>query len=843
MATTVRIEGDQITLNDAASEETLRELVDLLSRQQGSSGNNSSMKTQQKQTADNMKKAADNLKNASVKLEDVVETFDDVERNATKTFSDIGNKIGKELGQIAKNTGNVISDLVRGPASFETIGRALQSGSQQAGELMEEFAQGAGGAIPGIGALGTVAKTGAAAFGAAAMAAAAYAQNLTDGFVALSQSGANYNTDVARTQAEIRGIGLTMNGFTQIVQQNAAGFAVFGGNVRQGTKMFVELADTVHKNFGGELAALGLRFEEQNESLARFISMQDRNVAFQNMSYMEQSELYRNYITDLDRLVKLTGKNRDQLQSEIAAIDLRADANLRLRGATQEAREALAFVFNKTSPDSAISQIISAGIAGKDLAFEAAMGNDTIKAMLAGAPGVAEDLRLLGEGIANGTISQQDLQNKLGQISIKMQGIGDANAELFSPSNPGSVPSVMTQTASDLQSLGTQVTETGGVNDKLGSFGDTVEKEATGLGGLATTIETSMKEAGNTIVSELTNSITNWADNQGLSEMKVGETIQNVINNLDLIAQEFRLFASAPLDYIMGGLEKGDLVDKIYDKHGGKRSLAESLNMRPGDLNTALRNLSDDDLKKLVFADADTGLTTMKQILGTSATQNLSSSATTDDTGQVDPYALPSSSLADLENYLNRVHPNPYASGLDAPQYAQAIQKELVTLRATKGEKALEAYYAKLRAMVQGAVGHEALAEMDPMSDPNLYIKSTFKSAFNGVTRFNDLPQLQYGGPAGMGNPYIVGERGPELFIPNTAGTVTPTGELATAQGNMSILAKLDQLNSTMSLVAGNTGSKAQVDALNNQISTLRQLLSEAKRTYRVSRDLRDNTV
>ena len=94
-----------------------------------------------------------------------------------------------------------------------------------------------------------------------------------------------------------------------------------------------------------------------------------------------------------------------------------------------------------------------------------------------------------------------------------------------------------------------------------------------------------------------------------------------------------------------------------------------------------------------------------------------------------------------------------------------------------------------------------------------------------------------------MGNPYIVGERGPELFIPNTAGTVTPTGELATAQGNMSILAKLDQLNSTMSLVAGNTGSKAQVDALNNQISTLRQLLSEAKRTYRVSRDLRDNTV
>ena len=101
----------------------------------------------------------------------------------------------------------------------------------------------------------------------------------------------------------------------------------------------------------------------------------------------------------------------------------------------------------------------------------------------------------------------------------------------------------------------------------------------------------------------------------------------------------------------------------------------------------------------------------------------------------------------------------------------------------------------------------------------------------------------QYGGPVGMGNPYIVGERGAELFTPLTAGTITPSNELATAQGNMSILAKLDQLNSTMSLVAGNTGNKSQVDALNNQISTLRQLLSEAKRTYRVRLDLRDNTV
>lgn len=37
---------------------------------------------------------------------------------------------------------------------------------------------------------------------------------------------------------------------------------------------------------------------------------------------------------------------------------------------------------------------------------------------------------------------------------------------------------------------------------------------------------------------------------------------------------------------------------------------------------------------------------------------------------------------------------------------------------------------------------------------------------------------LAEGGPAGAGKPYIVGERGPELFVPNTSGTVVPNGAL-----------------------------------------------------------------
>ena len=39
------------------------------------------------------------------------------------------------------------------------------------------------------------------------------------------------------------------------------------------------------------------------------------------------------------------------------------------------------------------------------------------------------------------------------------------------------------------------------------------------------------------------------------------------------------------------------------------------------------------------------------------------------------------------------------------------------------------------------------------------------------------LPGLAEGGPAKPGKPYIVGEKGPELFVPKSAGTVIPNKE------------------------------------------------------------------
>ena len=72
------------------------------------------------------------------------------------------------------------------------------------------------------------------------------------------------------------------------------------------------------------------------------------------------------------------------------------------------------------------------------------------------------------------------------------------------------------------------------------------------------------------------------------------------------------------------------------------------------------------------------------------------------------------------------------------------------------------------------------------------------KSIGGGTFQVPQIPLKAEGGPVTGGNPYIVGERGPELFVPGASGTVLPNGaggaihthvylngrEIATAVGN-----------------------------------------------------------
>ena len=54
------------------------------------------------------------------------------------------------------------------------------------------------------------------------------------------------------------------------------------------------------------------------------------------------------------------------------------------------------------------------------------------------------------------------------------------------------------------------------------------------------------------------------------------------------------------------------------------------------------------------------------------------------------------------------------------------------------------------------------------------------------------------GGPVGMRKPYIVGERGPELFVPNQSGNIIPNHDLAGVGGGTNIVVNVDASGSSI---------------------------------------------
>ena len=42
---------------------------------------------------------------------------------------------------------------------------------------------------------------------------------------------------------------------------------------------------------------------------------------------------------------------------------------------------------------------------------------------------------------------------------------------------------------------------------------------------------------------------------------------------------------------------------------------------------------------------------------------------------------------------------------------------------------------------------------------------------------------LAMGGPVSAGSPYVVGEKGPELFVPRSSGSIVPNGAMGSSSG------------------------------------------------------------
>jgi hypothetical protein len=142
-------------------------------------------------------------------------------------------------------------------------------------------------------------------------------QGSIDNFRTLSTVGADFGTSVLGVRKVAERAGLSLETFTKTVTDNSSMLALLGGNAAAGAKIFQSVSASLQGPFQQGLANLGFTMEETAEYTAGYLAIQTRLGRAQRMTQDELNAGTQDYLLELDRLARVTGLRREELQKEI----------------------------------------------------------------------------------------------------------------------------------------------------------------------------------------------------------------------------------------------------------------------------------------------------------------------------------------------------------------------------------------------------------------------------------------------------------------------------------------------------------------------------------------------
>jgi hypothetical protein len=309
---TGNIGGQLVELNNAATEATLKQLVQAIALMSARMGKD--VKTQA-QIEKELKKFHDQLKKGTTSREslekenkkDIKSTKDKVKatQDGTKALKDdskakkdnttITYRVGAGLrlfGQTASNVALGMTSLVRELSEMGDSATAM-SGIFKGIPLV-------GGVLSGM-------------FGAAA----GSAEKLYSTFQRSASVGANFTSSISEMTAAATAAGLTVDQFASIIAKNGESLALLGKGSADGAKRLSELGRTMRTSgLQDELFRMGYSTEEINSALATHGARLARTGALQNMTTQQLAKSTAAYLKDLDAVAKLTGQSKESLQAQ-----------------------------------------------------------------------------------------------------------------------------------------------------------------------------------------------------------------------------------------------------------------------------------------------------------------------------------------------------------------------------------------------------------------------------------------------------------------------------------------------------------------------------------------------
>jgi hypothetical protein len=145
-----------------------------------------------------------------------------------------------------------------------------------------------------------------------------YLDNTLTVFQQLSSSGASFNNNLTELRVSAAGARVSLESFASLIGGNTENLAAFGGTVTQGAAQFgrVRRAMRAHE---GDLLAMGMTFEEINESIMDYMAVNRAGSRAQQQDAAQLAAHSASYSKNLMTLSKLTGQDVKAQREKLAA--------------------------------------------------------------------------------------------------------------------------------------------------------------------------------------------------------------------------------------------------------------------------------------------------------------------------------------------------------------------------------------------------------------------------------------------------------------------------------------------------------------------------------------------
>lgn len=364
--------------------------------------------------------------------------------------ADAGKVSAKGLHQLAQQSGKTTKELDELEESADSAGNALTRGigilfdaaKGIAGEFLtggnrvSDFSSHITGAISQIPVIG-------GALGGTMQLFTSILDNQVDTFRDLSKVGIDFGESLFDAQFQATKTSLSMEQYAGIVTQNSEMLSKFGGSAATGARQFTALVSSIPTT---QFTNLGLTMEEIGEFTADYMKVQARLGRSDVMNSRQSQQAAQAYLLEIDKLAKATGKQRDEIAAEMDAVandDRLRAIMMTLDDAAQQAIQSTVTLIKAKDAElgEAVAEMISTGgipysEAGQALALLNPAIGDAAKALSEGVPGAADRMNAEIEKARQQILSMSDAEKKqlavraaagdeIAKTQLKLAGLGN----------------------------------------------------------------------------------------------------------------------------------------------------------------------------------------------------------------------------------------------------------------------------------------------------------------------------------------------------------------------------------------------------------------------------------